>query len=188
MATLLDRPPELILDIIDHFGSFWQASPGVFDVQDDRVKTLLNVCLACCTLRCIAQPVLHTIIGVSRRTERDALCTLTQLDRTAHSRPDLVQKTTTLSLKLGGLRSASDAQFFPGCRTRGEAIAEGVLFDLVPLLRNVTSLIWQNDDLRDDFWRRIARTLPSSEDFFPNIQVLIIRPYIQKEPLCTYVR
>jgi hypothetical protein len=103
MTSLLDLPPELILNIIDQFDTFWRASPDIFDVQDDRTKTLLNLCRTC----------LHQVVGVSRHTEAGSFRTLSQLTETVTRRPDLARKTKTLLLKLGGLRKTDGAMFLP---------------------------------------------------------------------------
>jgi hypothetical protein len=188
MTTFLDLPPELVLNILDQFNSFWQASPDVFDVQDDRVKTLLSLTCVCRALRQFAQPVLHSVIGVSRHTEKDAHRTLTQLTRTINCRPDLAHKTRTLSLKLGGLTKASGVIFFPKCSSnpRGEPIAEDLLCNLVPSLQNVTSLTWMTDDRRDSFWRKIQATTRDENTFFPNIQTLSVSPYFSRRIPCMY--
>lgn len=188
MTTLLDLPPELVLHILDQFNLFWQASPDVFDVQDDRVKTLLSLSCVCRALRQFAQPVLHTVIGVSRHTEKDAHRTLRQLSSTLESRPELAQKTRTLSLKLGGLTKASGVLFFPACSSnlRGEPIAEDLLCNLVPKLQNVTSLTWKTDDRRDSFWRKIQATILDEITFFPNIQTLSVSPYFSRRIPCMY--
>jgi hypothetical protein len=158
MTSLLDLPPELILNIIDQFDTFWRASPDIFDVQDDRTQTLLNLCRTCHHLRNIAQPPLHQVVGVSRHTEAGAFRTLSQLTETVTRRPDLARKTKMLLLKLGGLRKTDGALFLPWkdfASSDRQPVAEDALFNLVPHLKNVTSLKLQTDDRKDDLWKAI---------------------------------
>jgi hypothetical protein len=187
MTTLLYLPPELVLNILDQFNSFWQASPDVFDVQDDRVKTLLSLSCVCRALRQFAQPVLHTIIGVFRHTEKDAQCILAQLTTTLESRPALAPKTRTLSLKLGGLTKATGLSCFPGrsSNIRCLRIIEDLLCKLIPRLPNVTSFIWKTDDCRDNLWRKVQASLRDENNFFPNIETLSIHPYFKRLVPCT---
>jgi hypothetical protein len=187
MTALLDLPPELILNIIVQFDTFWRASPDNFDVQDDRTKTLLNLCRTCHYLRNIAQPPLHQIVGVSRHTEAGAFRTLSQLTETVTRRPDLARKTKTLLLKLGGLRKTDGASFLPWkdfASSDRQPVAEDALFYLVPYLKNVTSLELQTDDRKDDLWKAIWSIGGREEQSFPKLQDLSVRPYFGKRQPC----
>jgi hypothetical protein len=177
MTSLLDLPPELILNIIDQFDTFWRASPDNFDVQDDRTKTLLNLCRTCHYLRHIAQPPLHQVVGVSRHTEAGAFRTLSQLTETVTRRLDLARKTKTLLLKLGGLHKSNGASFLPWkdfASSNRQPVAEDTLFNLVPHLENVTSLELQTDDRKDDLWKAIWSIENHEEQFFPKLQTLSV--------------
>lgn len=189
MPSLLDLPPELMLNVLSHFDTFWRASPDIFDVQDDRTKSLLSLCRTCHHLRNIAQPVLHEIVGVSRHTEKDALRVLSRLLETVESRPDLAKKTKTLLLKLGGLRRTSGAwSLLQNVSVKGnrEPVAEDMLYSLVPHWQNVTTLELRTDDRKDDLWRAIRATQIRDEDFFPKLQSLTVRPYFGQWTLCGY--
>jgi hypothetical protein len=189
MTSLLDLLPELILNIIDQFDTFWRASPDIFDVQDDRTKTLLNLCRTWHYLRNIAQPPLYQLIGVSRHTEAGAFRTLSQLTETVTRRPDLARKTKTLLLKLGGLRTTDGASFLPWkdfSSSERQPVAEDALFNLVPHLKNVTSLKLQTDDRKDDLWKAIWSIESREEQSFPKLQDLSVRPYFGTRQPCKY--
>jgi hypothetical protein len=189
MSQLPDLSAELTLNIIDHFDAFWRASPDIFDIFDDRTKALLNLCLTCRCLRNIAQPVLFEVIGIYRQTEITALHTLSPLVRTFSARLDLAQKTRSLLLKLGGLKTGKRGKgkttfyghltrFFQGAE---QLVAEDLLCYLVPLLQNVTSLDIRTDDYKEDLWRSIRESQNCGEGVFPKIQSLSVRSYLGRD-------